>query len=70
MALPHFNFSCYTDPTMIAVAFLLPLIYVSFICFVVWQVISALNRISKGVEDIAVTLRRMESKEQQPNSPS
>jgi hypothetical protein len=41
------------------------LLYVGFIVFViyiVWQVVSALRRIGKGVEDIAETLRRTESK--------
>ena len=37
------------------------LLYFAFIVFVVWSVISALNRISRGVEDISDTLRRMES---------
>jgi hypothetical protein len=50
--------------------FLLPLIYIAFIVWVFWQVISALNRISSGVEDIAITLRRMESKEPQPSPPA
>lgn len=39
------------------------LLVLAVIVFIVWQVISALRRISKGVEDIAETLRRIETKE-------
>jgi len=38
---------------------------VIFIVYILVRVTSALNRISRGVEDIAQTLRRMESKEPQ-----
>jgi hypothetical protein len=44
------------------------LLYVALIVFIVWQVISALNRISRGVQDIAQTLRRMESRGPQSSS--
>ncbi len=37
------------------------LVYVALIVFVVWQVISALNRISRATEEISQTLKRMES---------
>ncbi len=36
--------------------------FIVFVIYVVWQVISSLRRIGKGVEDIAETLRRMETK--------
>ena len=39
---------------------LLPL---ALILLIVWHVISSLNEIRRGVTDIAVTLRRMESKD-------
>jgi uncharacterized protein YoxC len=40
---------------------------VAFIVYILVRVTSALNRISGSVEDIAQTLRRMESKEPQSN---
>jgi hypothetical protein len=43
------------------------LFYVGTIVLIVWKVISSLNRIGRGVQDIAQTLRRMESKETQSN---
>ncbi len=44
---------------------LFALLYLAIVVFIVWQVISALNGIRRGVDDIAQTLRRMESKEPQ-----
>ncbi len=41
-------------------------LYVAIVVFIIWQIISALNRISRGVEDIAHTLRRMESAGNRP----
>jgi hypothetical protein len=41
---------------------LVPLLYLALILLIVWYVISALHRISRGVEDIAQTLRRLESR--------
>ena len=38
------------------------LLYLGAIVFVIWLVVTAINRIAKGVEDIAETLRRIESK--------
>jgi hypothetical protein len=61
---------CYAEALMNgigAISSIFALLYLGLIIFVVWQVISSLNRISRGVEDIAITLRRMESKEQQPS---
>lgn len=43
-------------------ALIIPLIYLFLLVLIVWQVLSALNRITKGVEAIAETLRRIESK--------
>jgi len=37
------------------------LCYLAVLAYIVWQIISALNRISRGVEDIAQVLHRMES---------
>ena len=36
------------------------------IAYIVWQVVSSLNRTIKAVEEIAATLRRMESRDQTP----
>ena len=47
---------------MVALGPLILLAYIAAIVLVVWQVISALNRIARGVEDIAYTLRGMQSK--------
>ena len=44
---------------------LLPL---ALMILIVWQVISSLNEIARGVADIAVTLRQMESKGSQRGS--
>jgi len=38
------------------------LLYFGAFVFVIWLVVTALNRIGRGVEDIAETLRRIESK--------
>jgi hypothetical protein len=38
------------------------LLYLGAFVFVIWLVVTALNRIGKGVEDISETLRRIESK--------
>ena len=58
--------SCYADAVMgsamVALGPLILLAYIAAIVLVVWQVISALNRIARGVEDIAYTLRSMQSK--------
>jgi len=43
------------------------LAYIALIVFIIWQVISALRRITRAVEDIAQTFRRMESPGQQPS---
>jgi hypothetical protein len=40
-----------------------PLLWLALMVFILWQVISQLNRIRKSVEEIAQTLRRIESKE-------
>lgn len=48
-------------------ALVIPLIYLFLLVLIVWQVLSALNRITKGVEAIAETLRRIESKGQPPS---
>jgi ABC-type sulfate transport system permease component len=45
------------------IGLLYSLFFIGLILFVVWQVVTALNRISKSVEDIALTLRRMEIRE-------
>lgn len=55
---------------MPTIGFLIPLFYLAFVLFVIWQVISALNRISSSMADIAITLRRMESKEREPGPPN
>ena len=62
--------SCCAESVMFPLAAfgILPLLYLALIVYIVWQVVSALNQISRGVEDIAQTLRRMESKEPQPGS--
>lgn len=58
---------CYADSVMNTLGTLIGLLYslffIGLILFVVWQVVTALNRISKSVEDIALTLRRMEIRE-------
>ena len=43
--------------------FIFPLLWLALMVFILWQVISQLNRIRKSVEEIAQTLRRIESKE-------
>ena len=40
------------------------------IVLIVWQVVSALNRTSRAVEDIAQSLRRLESRELHPTPPA
>jgi ABC-type sulfate transport system permease component len=45
--------------------FIIALSYIALIVLVVWTVVSALNRIARGVEDIAYTLRSTESKKPQ-----
>jgi len=35
---------------------------VAFSFFIIWQIVFSLRRISKGVEDIAETLRRIEAR--------
>jgi hypothetical protein len=42
--------------------FWLNFVPIAFVFVFVWLVVSALRRIGKGVEEIAETLRRMESK--------
>ena len=53
---------CYADAVMAALGPIIALAYIAAIVLVVWQVISALNRIATGVEDIAYTRRGMQSK--------
>ncbi|HUB33538.1 MAG TPA: hypothetical protein VMA31_10935 [Bryobacteraceae bacterium] len=45
---------------------LFSLIYVALLVLVIYLVITALNRIATGVEDVAQTLRRMESGPSRP----
>ena len=54
---------CYAVSVMSTFGPLISLSCVGLILFVIWQIVTALNRISKSVEDIALTLRRMEIRE-------
>ena len=47
--------------TLPGLGFGFALLYFALIIYVVWTVIFSLKRISRGVEDIAESLRRMQS---------
>jgi len=64
---------CYSVSMVNFSPFLILLAYIALFVWIVWQVISALNRMSRAFEDIAYTARqytkwRMESKGPQPGS--
>ena len=45
------------------VGFLLSAVHIAVLLVIVWLVLSALDRIGKGVEEIAQALRRLEAKD-------
>ena len=53
---------CYAEAITTAIFYVFALLPLVLVLLIVWQVISSLNEISRSVADIAMTLRRIESK--------
>lgn len=50
-------------------AVLMFVVYIALIVLIVWQVISALNRMATAFEDIAYTFRQYTNRSTQSNAP-